>query len=45
MGSSTSKDIDYVHAPRPNLSAKDPRFEAAWRQSALDQQIQVAPLK
>lgn len=41
---STGPTIDYAHAPRPLLSPKDPRFEAAWRENALKQH-QMAPLK
>ena len=41
---STGPTIDYAHAPRPTLSPKDPRFEAAWRANA-EREFQVAPLK
>ena len=41
---STGPTIDYVHAPRPTMSPKDPRFEAAWRANA-EKQFQVAPMK
>jgi hypothetical protein len=41
---STGPSIDLAHAPRPTLSPKDSRFEAAWRANA-EQQIQIAPLK
>lgn len=41
---STGPSVDLVHAPRPTLSPKDSRFEAAWRANA-EQQIQIAPLK
>lgn len=41
---STGPSVDLAHAPRPTLSPKDPRFEAAWRANA-EQQFQVAPLK
>lgn len=40
---STGTSVDVVHAPRPTISPKDPRFEAAWRANA--EQFQVAPLK
>lgn len=36
--------VDYVHAPRPTMSPKDPRFEAAWQANA-EREFQVAPLK
>jgi hypothetical protein len=38
------RDIDLAHAPRPKLSPKDPRFEAALQANAVSQ-FQVAPLK
>ncbi len=38
-------DIDLAHAPRPLMSPKDPRYAAALRENAINQQIQVAPLK
>ena len=41
---STSPSVDLVHAPRPTLSPKDPRFEMAWRENAV-KEIQIAPLK
>ena len=41
---STGQSIDLAHAPRPTLSPKDPRFEAAWRANA-EKQFQVAPMK
>ena len=41
---STVRDIDLAHAPRPTFSPKDPRFETALRQNALNQ-FQFAPLK
>ena len=40
-----ANDVDLAHAPRPNMSVKDPGYEAAWRANAYSQQIQVAPLK
>lgn len=46
---STGPSIDLAHAPRPTMSPKDPRFEAAWRANAVrelrQQQFQIAPLK
>ena len=41
----TNNDIDLAHAPRPNMSPKDPGYAAALRENAINQQIQVAPLK
>lgn len=41
---STGPTVDYVHAPRPTMSPKDPRFESAWRANA-EREFQVAPLK
>lgn len=41
----TNNDLDLAHAPRPNMSPKDPRYETALRENAMNQQIQVAPLK
>lgn len=41
---STGRNIDLAHAPRPTMSAKDPRFEAAWRANAV-KQFQIAPVK
>ena len=41
----TGVDVDLAHAPRPNMSVKNPGYEAAWRSNAFNQQIQVAPLK
>lgn len=38
------KDPNVTGAPRPAFSPKDPRFEMAWRESAI-QNLQVAPLK
>lgn len=40
----TGQSVNVAHAPRPTLSPRDPRYEAAWRANA-EQQIQVAPLK
>jgi hypothetical protein len=36
--------VDWVHAPRPMRSPKDPRFQTAWRSNAV-KEFQVAPLK
>jgi len=36
--------VDWVHAPRPTRSPKDPRFEAAWRANAV-KEFQIAPVK
>ncbi len=41
---STASTVDLVHAPRPTLSPKDPRFETAWRENAV-KEIQIAPVK
>ena len=41
---STGPSVDLVHAPRPTLSPKDPRFETAWRENAV-KEFQIAPLK
>lgn len=41
---SAGPSIDLAHAPRPTMSAKDPRFEAAWRANAV-REFQVAPVK
>lgn len=41
---STGPSIDLAHAPRPTMSAKDPRFEAAWRANAV-REFQIAPVK
>lgn len=41
---SAGATVDYAHAPRPTLSPKDPRFEAAWRANA-EREFQVAPVK
>jgi hypothetical protein len=40
----TGRDIDLVHATRPTLAPKDPRFETALRENAL-REFQIAPLK
>lgn len=41
----TNNDLDLANAPRPNMSPKSPGYEAALRQNAINQQVQVAPLK
>lgn len=41
---STGNNIDLAHAPRPTMSPKDPRYEAALRENAT-RNFQVAPLK
>jgi len=41
----TNSDLDLANAPRPTMSPKDPGYEAALRENAINQQIQVAPLK
>lgn len=41
---SSGPSIDIAHAPRPTLSPRDPRFEAAWRANA-ESAFQVAPVK
>ncbi len=41
---SPGPSIDLAHAPRPTMSAKDPRFEAAWRANAV-KEFQIAPVK
>lgn len=41
---STGSSIDLVHATRPRLSPRDPRFEAAWRANA-EREFQIAPVK
>ena len=41
---STGPSVDVAHAPRPTLSPRDPRFEAAWHENA-EQKVQLAPLK
>jgi hypothetical protein len=40
----TGRDIDFVHAARPTLAPKDPRFETALRENAVHE-FQIAPLK
>ena len=40
----TGKTVDWVHAPRPTRSSKDPHYEAAWRANAV-KDFQIAPLK
>ena len=40
---STGSTVDLVHAPRPTLSPKDPRFETAWRENVKE--FQIAPVK
>ena len=40
---STASTVDLVHAPRPTLSPKDPRFETAWRENVKE--FQIAPVK
>jgi hypothetical protein len=41
---STGTRVDLAHAPRPTLSAKDPRYETAWRDNA-EREFQIAPIK
>lgn len=41
---SSGPSVDLAHAPRPTLSPRDPRFEAAWRANA-ERQFQIAPVK
>src|SRR6185437_7942569 len=41
----TNHDIDLANAPRPTMSPKDPGYADALRANAINQQIQVAPLK
>jgi hypothetical protein len=31
----TGRDVDLAHAARPALPAKDPDYDAAWRQNAI----------
>ncbi len=38
-------DIDLANAPRPTMSPKNPGYETALRENAVNQQIQIAPLK
>jgi hypothetical protein len=40
----TGPGIDLAHAPRPTMSPKDPRYEAALRANAL-REFQIAPIK
>ena len=43
---STGPSIDLAHAPRPTMSPRDPRYEAALRANATSAaQVQIAPLK
>jgi hypothetical protein len=43
---STGPSLDLAHAPRPTMSPKDPRFEAALRANAVTAaEVQIAPLK
>jgi len=43
---STGPSIDLAHAPRPTMSPKDPRYEAALRANAISAaEVQIAPLK
>jgi hypothetical protein len=43
---STSTSPDLAHAPRPNLSPKDPRYEIVLRQNAARPNgVEIAPLK
>lgn len=41
---SNGPSVDLVHGPRPLMSPKDPRYEAALRELSR-RQFQVAPLK
>ncbi len=41
---STGTSVDLAHAPRPTLSPKDPRYEAALRANAT-REFQIAPVK
>ena len=44
--SGPASSIDLATAPRPNLPAKDPNYDVAWRSNAMNQaNLQVAPLK
>ena len=40
----TNNDFDLVHATRPSLAPKDPRFDIAWRENAT-REFQIAPTK
>ena len=43
---SAGPSIDLAHAPRPTMSPKDPRYEAALRANAASKaEVQIAPLK
>lgn len=43
---STGPSIDLTSAPRPNLAAKDPNYDTAWHENAMNQSNpQIAPLK
>ena len=43
---STGPSIDLAHAPRPTMSPKDSRYEAALRANAVSKaEVQIAPLK
>ena len=43
---STGKNIDLAHAPRPTMSPKDSRYEAALLANAASKaEVQIAPLK
>ena len=44
-GTNNNNGLDLAHAPRPTMSPKSPGYEAALRENAINQQIQVAPLK
>jgi hypothetical protein len=41
----TGNDVDLANAPRPNMSPKNPDYQTALRNNAVNQQIQIAPLK
>lgn len=41
---SADNNVDLAHAQRPALTAKDPNYDAAWRNNA-EHQVQVAPMK
>ena len=41
---STGPSVDLAHGPRPAMSPKDPRYEAALREMRV-REFQVAPLK
>lgn len=43
---STGPSVDLANAPRPTMSPKDPRYEAALRANAASKaEVQIAPLK